>query len=68
MKEAKVEQSKYFWGQNYAIGLSKNRKIKALSRLNFSGKNTITFCPILAVFWWKKGRGHHLKARNQNLT
>ena len=31
-------------------------------------KNTITFCPILAVFWWKKGRGHTLKARNQNLT
>ena len=34
----------------------------------FFRKNTITFCPILAVFWWKKGRGHTLKARNQNLT
>ena len=22
------------------------------------------FCPILVVFWWKKGRGHTLKARN----
>ena len=31
-------------------------------------KNMITFCPILVVFWWKKGRGHTLKARNQNLT
>ena len=24
-------------------------------------KNTITFCPILAVFWWKKRRGHTLR-------
>ena len=33
----------------------------------FFRKNTITFCPILAVFWWKKGRGQVLKARNQNV-
>ena len=34
MKEAEIEKSKYFYGQNYAIGLSKNPKIKALSRPN----------------------------------
>ena len=34
----------------------------------FFRKSTITFCPILAVFWWKKGRGHTLMARNQNWT
>ena len=34
----------------------------------FFRKNTITFCSILAVFWWKKGRGQGLKGWNQNLT
>ena len=38
MKEAEIEKTKYFQRQNYAIGLSKNHKIKALSRPNFSGK------------------------------
>ena len=66
MKEAEIEKTKCFAGPNYAIGLSKNHKIKALSCPNFSRK--IRFCPILVVFWWKKGRGHTLKARNQNLT
>ena len=30
MKEAEIKKSKYFSGQNYAIRLSKNPKIKAL--------------------------------------
>ena len=38
MKEAETEKTKYFSGQNYAIGLSKKHKIKALFCPNFSGK------------------------------
>ena len=34
----------------------------------FFRKNTITFCPNLTVFWWKKGGGPRLKGRNQNET
>ena len=26
------------------------------------------FLHFLSIFWWKKGRGHTLRARNQNLT
>ena len=33
---AEIEKTKYSSGQNYAIGLSKNRKVKALSCPNFS--------------------------------
>ena len=67
MKEAEIEKTKYFHGQNYAIGLSISQNQDPILS-QFFRKNTITFCPILAVFWWKKGRGHTLTAWNQNLT
>ena len=38
MKEVEIEKTKYCRGQNLAIGLSKYRKIKALSPLNFQEK------------------------------
>ena len=66
MKETEIEKSKYFRRLRHrAIQKSQNQG-PILSQ--FFRKNTITFCPILAVFWWKKGSGHTLKAWNQNLT
>ena len=31
-------------------------------------KNAITFCGVLAIFWWKKRCGQRLQGRSQNLT
>ena len=61
MKEAKIEKSRYFRGQNLAIGLTEYCKIKVLSGSNFSGKIRLLF----ALFWvffakkraWSKVRG-----------
>ena len=66
MKEAEIE--KMFLRaklRHRAIQISQNQ---GFIWSQFFRKNMITFCPILAVFWWKKGRGLTLKARNQNLT
>ena len=51
---------KYVAGQNYAIGLSKNRKIKALSCPNFSGKIDY-FLSYFGCFLVKKGAWSHFK-------
>ena len=55
MKEAKIDNTKYCQGQNYAIGLSKNRKIKALSCPNFSGKIRLFFVLFWPFFAEKRG-------------
>ena len=47
IKEAEIEKIKYCSGQNLAIGLCKHCKVKALSRLNFSGKILLPF----TLFW-----------------
>ena len=60
MKEAEIEKTKCFHSQNYAIGLSKNHKIKALSRPNFSGKNDY-FLSYFVHFLVKKGTWSHFK-------
>ena len=44
-----------FSGQNYAIGLSKNRKIKALSCPSFSGKIRLLFVLFWLFFDEKRG-------------
>ena len=67
MKEAEIEKTKYFLRQNYTIELSKNRKMKALSCPNFSGKIRLLFV-LFWQFFAEKGRAHTLKSRNQNLT
>ena len=51
--------------RHLAIRISQNQG-PILSQ--FFRENTITFCPILAVFCLKRGRGRRLKCRNQNLT
>ena len=51
MKEAEIEKNKYFqWTKlrHRAIRISKNQ---GSIWSQFFRKNTITFCPILAVFW-----------------
>ena len=55
MKEAEIEKTKYSSGQNYAIGLSKNRKVKALSCPNFSWKIWLLFVLFWPFFGEKKG-------------
>ena len=55
VKEAKIEKTKYSWGQNYTIRLSKNRKVKALSCPNFSWKIRLRFILFWPVFVEKKG-------------
>ena len=58
-KEAEIEKTKcvfsVFLGQNYAIGLSKNRKIKALSCPNFSEKIRLLFVLFWSFFDEKRG-------------
>ena len=47
---AEIDKTKYPLGENLFVRLSKYRKIKALSLLNFFTKNTITFSPSMATF------------------
>ena len=54
MKEAEIKKRKYFQGQNYAIRLSENHKIKALSCPNFPGKTRLFFV-LFWLFFAKKG-------------
>ena len=58
MKEADIEKTKYFLRQSYAIGLSKNRKIKALSCPNFSGKIQLLFVLFWPFFAEKRAWSH----------
>ena len=60
MKEAKIDNTKYCQGQNYAIGLSKNRKIKALSCPNFQERYDY-FLSYFGRFLLKKGAWSHFK-------
>ena len=50
-----LEKTKCFGGPNYAIGLSKNRKIKALSCPNFSEKIRLLFVLFWSFFDEKRG-------------
>ena len=55
MKEAEIEKHNCMLHKNSEIGLSKNRKIKAVSLLPFKWKIGLLF----ALFWafWGKKRG-----------
>ena len=55
MKEAEIKPSKCFRGQNYAIGLSEYREIKALSGPNFPGKIRLLFVLFWPFFGEKRG-------------
>ena len=60
MKEAEIEKTKCFAGPNYAIGLSKNHKIKALSCPNFSRKIQLLLS-YFGRFLVEKGAWSHFK-------
>ena len=68
MREAEIEKTKFFQKQNLATGLSKYRKIKALSRFSFSGKIWLLYALFWLFFAKKEGRGYTLTDWNQNLT
>ena len=55
MKEAEIEKTKWWIEQNLDIGLSKSRKIKAPSRLHFSGKIRLFFDLFWLIFVKKRG-------------
>ena len=57
MKESEIEKSKYFYGKNLSIGLSKYPRIRALSGPNFELKIQLLF----AVFGEKKNQLDILK-------
>ena len=60
MKEAEIDKTKMLGGPNYAIGLSKNHKIKALSCPNFSRKIRLLLS-YFGRFLVKKGAWSHFK-------
>ena len=66
MKEAEIEKTKYSSGQNYAIGLSKNRKVKALSCPIFHEKYDY-FLSYFGPFLVKKRAWSHFKVSESNL-
>ena len=55
VKEAEIQKTKYLYWQNYAIGLSKNCKTKALSCANFWGKIGLLFVLFWRDFGEKRG-------------
>ena len=61
-----IDETKCPFRENLFVRLSKYRKIKALSLLNFFRKNTITFSPSMATFGRisTKVKGHRVWIKN----
>ena len=67
MKEAKIEKTKYVQDKTTSSGYPKIAKSRPYLVSIFQEKCDY-FLSYFGPFLVKKGRGHSLKARNQNLT
>ena len=66
-RRPKSKKLKILWTKLHHRAIQKSQNQGPILS-QFFRKNTITFCPLLAIVWWKKGCGNTLKAWNQNLT